>query len=412
MTRPASSSVSLRVAAQTVAARLTQGGYLAYFAGGCVRDRLLGIAPEDIDIATDARPEDVRRLFPAARGVGEAFGVMLVRQGGHMFEVATFRSDGDYVDGRRPANVQFASAREDAMRRDFTINGLFEVPSTGEVVDFVGGQADLDARVLRAIGEPSARFAEDHLRLLRAVRFAARFGLAIDPATGRAMHDHAKRLALIARERIGMEVRRMLEEPARVRAVALLEEFALDAIVLGEHSRRSTGRRLGHAPDRLPFVWALAAWGLDREGASPLSSVPAFTCDAYRDALVLSNREEADLRDALEVREALLSWVGLPTHTRRRLAARPGFALARWLVAAEDPQRAAMIDAWLGSLGTAPVAPPRWVNGDDLLALGLTPGPAFRDVLDAIYDAQLDGIVESREDALSLARQMVRSRKA
>jgi hypothetical protein len=194
--------------------------------------------------------------------------------------------------------------------------------------------------------------------------------------------------------------------------VALLEEFALDAIVLGEHTRRSIGRRLAHPPDAIPFVWALAAWALDREGASPNCAVPKFTLDRFRAALVLSNREDADLRDALEVREALQSWVGLPTHARRRLAMRPGFELALWLLGAEEHERASMIDEWRRSLGNAPVAPERWVNGDDLLAMGFVAGPAFRDVLEAVYDAQLDGSVASREDALVLAERLGRSRKA
>ncbi|MDZ4828889.1 MAG: CCA tRNA nucleotidyltransferase [Phycisphaerae bacterium] len=403
--------LSLRDAARSVAARLTSAGFVAYFAGGCVRDRLLGIDPGDIDIATSATPDDVRKAFPAARGVGESFGVMLVRHGGHMFEVATFRSDGSYEDGRRPSSVRFASAEADAARRDFTVNGLFEEPETGDVVDFVGGRADLDARVLRAIGDPEARFAEDHLRLLRAIRFASRFGLVLDPSTALAMHRSAPRLALIARERIGGEVRRMLETPARARAVALIEEFGLDGIALGEPHRDSAGARLLFPPPEVDFGWGLAAWLLDREGPRPDANVPELRLTAVRDALSLSNREEGAVRDVLAVRLGLAEFPALPLHTRKRLAARPGFLGACWLLRAEHSPVAELIDDWIQTVADGDIAPTPWVTGDDLHRFGLTPGPAFRDVLDATYDAQLDGVVATEGDALTFAERLVRSRR-
>src|SRR5438067_13328797 len=159
---------------------LREAGHVAYFAGGCVRDVLLGLEPKDYDVATDAHPQKVRSLFRSTAAVGQAFGVILVRLGKSVVEVATFRSDGRYVDGRRPEDVRFTTAEEDAKRRDFTINGLFFDPLEDRVIDYVGGQEDLTARRLRAIGDPWQRFEEDHLRLLRAVRFAARFDLEIE----------------------------------------------------------------------------------------------------------------------------------------------------------------------------------------------------------------------------------------
>ena len=170
----------LRAAAVEVVRVLTQTGYVAYFAGGCVRDRLLGLEPADYDVATDARPEAVGRLFRRSQHVGESFGVMLVSIMGHSLQVATFRTEGVYSDGRHPDTVAFSDAIHDAQRRDFTVNGLFEDPLRGQIIDFVGGQADLKAGLVRAIGDPGARLREDRLRMLRAVRFAARFEFKIE----------------------------------------------------------------------------------------------------------------------------------------------------------------------------------------------------------------------------------------
>src|SRR5919199_235347 len=177
--------------ALAVLRRLRDAGHVAYFAGGCVRDLLLGLEPKDYDVATDAPPQRVRELFGNTQAVGQAFGVILVRHRRSQVEVATFRSDGAYLDGRRPSEVRFTTAEEDAQRRDFTINGLFSDPTEGRIIDYVGGQEDLKNKLLRAIGDPDRRFEEDHLRLLRAVRFAARFGLDIEPHTSDAIRSHA-----------------------------------------------------------------------------------------------------------------------------------------------------------------------------------------------------------------------------
>src|SRR5882724_1703414 len=224
---------SFREDAEAVVRRLRDAGHVAYFAGGCVRDLLLGLEPKDYDVATDAVPQIVRSLFRNTQAVGQAFGVILVRLGRSVIEVATFRSDGQYVDGRRPSEVRFTTAQEDAQRRDFTINGLFLDPLDGDrVIDYVGGQEDLAARRLRAIGDPAARFGEDHLRLLRAVRFAARFGLEIAPATAMAIESRAGLLKGISPERIAIELREMLCPPTRSAAWLLLWQFKLIHVVL------------------------------------------------------------------------------------------------------------------------------------------------------------------------------------
>src|SRR5688572_13668746 len=199
---------STRQDALAVVQRLRGAGHVAYFAGGCVRDLLLGLEPKDYDVATDAPPDRVRELFKRTQAVGQAFGVILVRVGRSQVEVATFRTDGTYLDGRRPSEVRFTTAEEDARRRDFTINGLFLDPMENDrIIDYVGGQEDLAARRLRAIGDPAARFGEDHLRLLRAVRFAARFSLEIAPATAMAIESKASSLKGISPERIAEELR-------------------------------------------------------------------------------------------------------------------------------------------------------------------------------------------------------------
>jgi poly(A) polymerase len=228
------------VAAVEVVRRLRDHGHSAYLVGGCVRDVVLGLAPKDYDVATDARPQQVKQLFRHVVEVGVAFGVVRVRhrvsEGEvHEIEVATFRADGTYLDGRRPSDVRFTDAREDVLRRDFTLNGLLldplDGPSRGLVVDWVGGLADLRAGVLRAIGEPQQRFGEDALRLLRAVRFAARFAMAIDPATQLAVRQLAATLQRVSVERISAEVLAMLTAPTAAQALAWLHDLGLAAVL-------------------------------------------------------------------------------------------------------------------------------------------------------------------------------------
>ena len=176
-------SITLREGAERLAKRLAKAGYQAFWVGGCVRDAQLGQSPKDYDIATDAKPDDIEWLFRKTIPVGKHFGVMMVLEDGHEYQVATFRAEADYTDGRRPGSVRFTDAREDALRRDFTVNGLFFDPIAKELHDWVGGQADLEARRIRTIGDPAERFGEDRLRMLRAVRFAAQLGFEIEPAT-------------------------------------------------------------------------------------------------------------------------------------------------------------------------------------------------------------------------------------
>jgi tRNA nucleotidyltransferase/poly(A) polymerase len=392
--------MAARDAAATIAARLEGAGHTAYFAGGCVRDELLGLHPADYDVATQATPDQIRDLFPKARGVGEHFGVMLVRHGGRTVEVATFRGEGSYQDGRRPTQVTFADEVTDALRRDFTINGLFMHPPSGRVIDHVGGRADLQARRLRAIGDPDARLEEDRLRLLRAVRFAARFDLSIDPATLSAVRRHAPELRGVSRERVGHEVRRMLAHPGRATAVGLIEAHGLAAATLLEPEAAFEPRRLAAIPASASVVCSLAAWMRDRALPRPWTE----RLERWTEALVLSNQEREGVADTLSALEALHgAWSTMGVAARKRLAASVGFSDALSILAAEAPEAAGEVRGDLAPLQASGLAPPPLLDGNDLQRLGLHPGPAFRRILDAVYDAQLEGRVQTLEEARELA---------
>ncbi len=393
----------LRTTAVDIVRALTEAGHVAYFAGGCVRDCLLGHSPDDYDIATDARPEAVGELFRNAHYVGEAFGVMLIRRRGHMIHVATFRADGVYSDGRRPDSVEYTDAEHDAARRDFTINGLFENPLTGDIIDHVGGEADLDARVIRAIGSPEARLREDALRMLRAVRFAARFKFTIDKATADAIRSMAGDLRGVSRERIGDELKRMLSSPSRAKAATELQSLGLDQVVLDGARRASLPTRLGGLPEDAPYPTALAAWLLDR--GEPGDDSPLDRALRWSRALLLSNADQHALCRSLQIHETLTGdWLSLGVAAQKRLAAQPEFEQALTILQAADRDAGAVVRDRRGELALTGLAPTALITGDDLIALGLEPGPIFRNVLDAVYDAQLEGGLESRDAAMALAK--------
>lgn len=226
---------ALELGAREIAARLSAAGHRALWAGGCVRDRLMGRPAKDYDIATSARPEEVLELFPRGTAVGKAFGVVCVPWRGATYEVATFRRDRGYSDGRRPDAVEFTDEREDAQRRDFTVNGLFYDPACEEVLDYVGGRADIERRIIRAIGDPRARFEEDRLRMLRAVRFASTLEFSLDPATEEAIRAMANSITSVSAERIQTELTRLLvESPRAGQGIRLLERTGLLRVLLPE----------------------------------------------------------------------------------------------------------------------------------------------------------------------------------
>jgi poly(A) polymerase len=413
--------------ALAVLKRLRDSGFIAYFAGGCVRDSLLGLEAKDWDIATDAPPNRVRELFISTQAVGAAFGVILVRSGKSVVEVATFRADGIYEDGRRPGSVRFTSAEEDAQRRDFTINGLFLDPIDNRVIDYVGGREDLAARKVRAIGSPAERFGEDHLRLLRAVRFAARFGFEIEPFTTEAIRSLAPRVKGISPERIADELRLMLTPPTRGAAWTLLWDLGLAAEIFRFlpkvprqiDSSRSIFLNLAIGESISPgLCLAVAAFCVRIQGESPADALMLLSktevsrsVRAMRQALRISN-EESD-----EMGETLASLVPLLQSTPPSLAQKKRFLAGRTsrsalllldAMARVDLHRARIdqLRPDLAELNKGDVAPVSLVNGDDLTAAGFRPGPEYKRILDAIYDAQLEGRLITKDEAMKLAAQL------
>lgn len=394
-----------REAALSVVRRLREAGHVAYFAGGCVRDELLGLEPKDFDVATDATPDRIESVFSRTARVGAAFGVVLVRQGGRSIEVATFRSDGPYSDRRRPDHVVFSTPEADARRRDFTINALFLDPLEGDrVIDFVGGQDDLRVRLIRAVGDPEARLAEDHLRALRGVRLAARLGFAIEEATAGSIRRHASDLRGVSRERIGEELRKMMGHATRVRAVELIEGLGLDAPVLEETAQRC--RRLAALGclegKEAGFGMTLAAWSMDRSaGGRPEPGI----VDRLRRALALSNEERSELSGTLRLVEEMQGgWRRLSVAARRRMTDEAVFLGSVWCLRGVDEGLATEIEAEARAWGRNPEP---WVTGEDLVGLGLKPSPRYKTLLGRVYDAQLEGRVRTREEALELLSRWV-----
>jgi poly(A) polymerase len=425
--------------ARSIVGRLREAGYQALWAGGCVRDQTLGYVPTDYDVATDARPEQVIALYPRRTiPVGESFGVVRVRgpHGSELeVEVATFRSDGAYVDGRRPDSVVFSSPQLDAQRRDFTINGMFYDPFKGQVIDYVGGLEDLRDGVLRAIGDPSARFREDKLRLLRAVRFAARFRLRIDPATRAAVVAMAHQLPVVAAERIAQELRRMLLHETRADAMQMMMDTRLMAAVLppvaamkGIFQGKPVDpegdlwdhvllvlRLLSHDPS---FPLAMAALLHDvgkpatrsfHHGRASFHNhevVGRRLADSLCRRLKLPNSERERVTWLVEFHQYLGEAKKLREAKLKRILALPGIddllALHRAdaLASTGDTSHIDYCEFYLRNEPTGPINPPPLVTGHDLVRHGLIPGPRFAAILDQVYEAQLERVVSSKRDAL------------
>jgi tRNA nucleotidyltransferase/poly(A) polymerase len=423
MSKPLSNPEQARQFAVEVVSRLRAAGYEALWAGGCVRDELLGRIPADYDVATAAKPDEVRRVFGHGRtlAVGAAFGVITVLgpKGAGQIEVATFRTDAAYTDGRHPAGVTFSTAPEDAQRRDFTINGLFFDPLTGEVHDYVGGRADLAAGVVRAIGVPAMRFGEDHLRMLRAVRFAAAFGFALDGETRAAIERMTHLVTTVSPERIAAELRAMVSRPGRRRALELLAETGLAKEVLPEVAPDAVG-----APDVQSEAWGEAARIVDALDEPSLASALAALYEPVGAAplrqaanrLRLSNRE-VKLAGWLQEAVAMFSEPSEPnepdvagrpwSEVQPWLAHEDAFLLADLLRARADCGRgAAATAAWVTAQIARPrheLDPPPLVTGADLLAAGVAAGPAMGATLARLRALQLDGVIATREEALARA---------
>ncbi|MCX6876242.1 MAG: CCA tRNA nucleotidyltransferase [Verrucomicrobia bacterium] len=440
--------MSARDAALTLARRLSAAGHEALFAGGCVRDRLLGHEPKDYDIATSAHPAEVIKLCPGASEVGAHFGVVIAKLGSHHVEIATFRTDGSYKDSRRPQTVTFSTPEADAQRRDFTINGLFEHPETGEVIDFVGGLADLQAGLVRAIGEPAARFREDALRLLRAVRFSTRLGFQLEPATRTALATCADMLARISPERIRDEFSQVLTNERRAQGLQLLVESGLIRHIVPEvlamigceqppewhpegdvftHTRIMLEMLAPEAPLELCLAVLL----------HDIAKPPTQTFDeevgrirfnghdalgAAMAAVILrrlrySNETIASVVPMVARHMQFMAVQKMRTARLKRFMAEPTFRMEMELHRVDCGSSNGFTDnyeflqAKAAEFAAEPLIPPPLVTGRDLIQLGLIPGPRFKEVLEAIQTEQLEGRLHDREAALVFLEQLLTERQ-
>ena len=438
----------MKEAARRIVERLRGEGHIAYFAGGCVRDIVRRVTPKDYDVATSATPETVQKIFPRTHAVGAHFGVIIVLENGFQFEVATFRSDDAYIDGRHPTAVHFSSPEEDARRRDFTINGMFYDPVAEEVIDLVGGRADIAAKLVRAIGDPAQRFAEDRLRMLRAVRFATVLDYEIDKQTWDALVANASSINQISAERIRDELMRIFLSPNRVRGWDLLDSSCLMGAILPELEAMKgvlqpeqfhpegdvfvhTRLMLQLLPEEIsaPLVLAILFHDVakpvtatvdktgrirfnehDRIGAEMTDAIMRrlrFSGDEI-EATVEMVRQHMVFKDAPKMRVAKL----------KRFMARPTFdeELELHRVDCESSHR--ILDNYEFLLrkreefANEPIIPPPLVRGDDLIALALKPGPKFGEILEAVETRQLEGSLRTREEALDWVKREYLSEKS
>ena len=431
-----------KAAATDIARSLQAAGHTAYFAGGCVRDELLGRPPHDFDLATSAKPTEVQALFAHTQAVGAHFGVILVMEQGRTFEVATFRSDHEYLDGRRPEMVTFSTPEEDAARRDFTINGMFHDPVADRFIDFVGGRGDLAAGIIRAIGDPVARFREDKLRLLRAVRFAARFDYEIEPHTWDALVAHAADVHAVSAERIREELVKIFTHANRVRGFDLLDRSGLLRVVLPEiENLKGCEQPPQFHPEGDVFVHTRAMLELLPPDAPAdlvlavlfhdIGKPPTFRYHADEDRIRFNGHDRvgADMTETLMERlrfsraetdrvvEAVRQHMvfkdvqNMRTAKLKRFMAREGFGTEIELHRVDCQSSHGALDnydflrAKAEEFANEPLIPPPLVTGRDLMALGWKPGPQFGPVLEAVQTAQLEGTLTSPEQALAWVRE-------
>ncbi len=428
--------------------RLRTAGFAAYLAGGCVRDRILGLKAKDYDIATDARPESVARLFDNTVAVGARFGVMLVVLDGEQFEVATFRAEAGYADGRRPSAVRFGTLEEDVKRRDFTIGGMYLDPATGRIIDQVGGMRDLRAGVIRAIGDPELRFAEDHLRMLRAVRFAARLNFTIDSATWSGIQRSASKISQIAAERVGEEVMMIMTQGGAALGLDLLVDSGLAAVIIPEvlalrgcpqpanfHPEGDVYRHTHLMLSMLPRGCAetLAFGVLFHDIAKPQTLViEADGKMTYYRHTDIGGGVAADILQRLRRPRAVQLRVAYLVHnhlrmmmaprmrraTLKRMLAEEGFAELLELSLLDTLASSSALGFYhfcrraMATMDAGEIRPPRLISGDDLIAMGLAPGPAFKHILREIDDHHLDGTLKTRDEALHYLHEHYRASEA
>lgn len=441
MTPSPASPAETRALAVAVVRRLQAAGQAAYWVGGCVRDELLGRAPVDYDIATDATPDRIAALFHRTVPVGRQFGVMLVVEGGRPFEVATFRTEGGYADGRRPGTVCFSTAEQDARRRDITVNGLFYDPVAGRLHDWVGGRADLEARRVRMIGDAAERLREDHLRLLRVVRFAAQLGFSIEAETFEAVRAHAALIRGVSVERVQEECLRLFRPPHAARALDLLRDTGLLVEVLPEvaalegceqspehhpegsvyeHVRRMLELLPADAPEALPWAVLLHDvgkpatvvrdevtgtihfYGHEKVGAAMAEALLRRLRFPLRmiDPVVMAVARHMQFKDVPQMRKSTL----------RRLLLRPTFPLEIELHRLDCLGSHGRLDVHdllvkeAEALAHRPALRPPLLGGEDLKALGVAPGPGMGVLLREVRERQLADELLTRGEAIAFVR--------
>jgi len=423
-------------AARSIVERLRAEGFEALYAGGCVRDTLLGLTPCDYDVATNARPEQVEGIFPRTVPVGAQFGVILVLEGGSEVQVATFRGDGTYLDGRHPESVRFTDAQGDSLRRDFTINGLFYDPIGNKVLDFVRGREDLRAGVVRAIGNPTERFAEDKLRLLRAVRFATTLGFKIDPLTWKAVITWVADIHVVSAERIREELVKILLSPNRLRGFDLLNESGLLREIIPELESlkgcdqppefHPEGDVFVHtrlmlsflAPDAsLPLILSVLFHDIGKPSSRMVDETGRIRFNGHEGiSAEMTLRLLQRLRFSNDVIDAVIPTVRLHMSfkdvpnmrmaTIKRMMARPTFNDELELHRVDCLASHGMLDnhslllAKREEFSHQPLIPPPLISGHDLIALGWKPGSRFAEVLQAVQNRQLEGTLTTREEAM------------
>ena len=430
---------SVREGAVEVVRQLRAGGFTAFWVGGCVRDLEMGREPHDYDIVTDARPEQVASLFDRAVLVGAEFGVVAASSHGHQYEVATFRTEGPYLDGRRPSYVKFATAEDDVRRRDFTINGLLHDPLSGQTVDYVNGRQDITRRIIRTIGTPKERFAEDYLRMLRAVRLAAELDFTIEAETFRAITALAPAVERVSVERIRDELFRLLIAPGRSKGVRFLDESGLlQAILPDVSAMKGVEQPPQFHPEGDVFTHTVLALGYLRNPSHALALAtllhdvgkpPTMTrsdrirfnghdevgaqmaeeiCRRLRwsseqvDRVVSLVRNHLRIKDLPKMRQAKAARFllqpdaadHLELHRVDCLASHGDLSVWEWAVKAQQ------------ELAVTKPLQPRLLSGDDLIRLGLPPGPKFKEILEYVEDAQLEGQVQSHDEAVALVRRV------
>ena len=428
---------ALFLSAKRVVDRLRDGGFEAYFVGGCVRDLVMGKTPKDVDIATSATPEQVKGLFPRAIMVGAQFGVVRVRIGGCEFEVATFRADGDYHDGRRPASVHYCDAQGDVNRRDFTLNGMLHDPATGQTIDLVGGQTDIAKRVVRCIGDPIERFREDKLRVMRAVRFACRLDFSIDPDTFAAAKAVAPEIGVVSAERIRDELVRILTEGGAAAGVQMLADLGVLAVVLPEvAAMQDVPQPAEFHPEGCVFTHTkLALAAMDQPSvelavATLLHDVGKPATLTHEDRIRFTGHAEVGATMARRICRRLkfsnaqtevIEWlVARHMHVADAPAMRIGklkrflrqerFADLLNLYRLDCVASHGKLEAWdfcqrkLQELSEEDLRPAPLLSGRDLIDMGYPPGPEFKAMLDAVESAQLGGEIGTRSEAEEFVR--------